>query len=55
MLAINLSDKASRVGARNVSALTMLQMIAHRVVWTSRKDCQAMYVVVESRAENGDS
>ncbi len=54
MLAINLADKASALGARRVSALMMLRAIARRVNWSAPKNCQTIYNLAEARAENGD-
>jgi hypothetical protein len=51
---INLADQASTIGARNVSALTMLQIIARRVRWLGLRDCRTIYSIAEARAENGD-
>ena len=54
MNAINLADQASAIGARDVTALMILQSIAIRVTWGDRRGCQYVYNLAEARRENGD-
>ena len=53
MLAINLSEQASEVGARNVTNLMMLQAIAHHITWRSPINCSFIYSLSEAHLENG--
>ncbi len=53
MLAINLSEQASEVGARNVTNLMMLTAIAHHITWRTRINCTYIYSISEAHLENG--
>ena len=53
MLAINLAEQASEVGARNVTNLMMLKAIAHHITWRRPINCIYIYSISEAHLENG--
>jgi hypothetical protein len=50
---IYLADKASEVGARNVTSLDMLESIARRITWTTQKSCGYVMNLAEGHLEAG--
>ncbi|HEX4521782.1 MAG TPA: hypothetical protein VH063_19560 [Gaiellaceae bacterium] len=54
-MAIELSDKASYLGDRNVTSLQILKSIAQRVPWRTRHYCQPIYDRAEAYREAGAS
>jgi hypothetical protein len=54
-LALNLAEKSSYVGGRNVTSLQMLQAIARRITWpsTDRQGCGYIYNLAEAHMETG--
>jgi hypothetical protein len=54
-LALNLAEKSSYVGGRNVTSLQMLRAIARRITWpsTDRQGCGYIYNLAEAHMETG--
>jgi len=50
---IYLADKASEVGARNVTSLDMLESVARRITWTTEKSCGYVMNLAEGNLEAG--
>jgi hypothetical protein len=52
-LMIHLADKASVLGARQVTSLQMLQAVARRIDWTGKRFCWKVYDDAEGHMETG--
>jgi hypothetical protein len=52
-LMIQLSDKATVLGARNVTSLGMLQAVARRIDWHGKRPCWSVYDDAEGHMETG--
>jgi hypothetical protein len=52
-LVIDLSDKASELGGRNVTALAMMHAIERRIAWHGRRDCTSVFDDAEGHMEAG--
>ena len=50
---IELSQKASELGARRVTALMMMEAVTRRIDWTGRKDCTTTIDNAEGHMESG--
>jgi hypothetical protein len=50
---IQLANKASEVGARNVTSLQMMQSIARRITWKARRACGTVMNLAEGHLEAG--
>jgi hypothetical protein len=50
---IQLANKASEVGARNVTSLQMMQSIARRITWKAHKACGTIMNLAEGHLEAG--
>jgi hypothetical protein len=50
---IQLANKASEVGARNVTALQMMQSVARRITWKAHRGCGTIMNLAEGHLEAG--
>jgi hypothetical protein len=50
---IALSEKASELGGRTVTALAMMHGIMRRIIWKGRQDCAAVFENAEVHMESG--
>ena len=50
---ISLSEMASELGGRNVTALAMMKAIERRIVWKGRQDCAGVFENAEAHMESG--
>jgi hypothetical protein len=51
--AISLSEMASELGGRYVTALGMMKAIERRIVWKGRQDCAGVFENAEAHMESG--
>jgi hypothetical protein len=50
---IELSDKASELGARTVTSLAMMKAVGRRISWKGRRDCNPVFDDAEGHMEAG--